>query len=162
MKEIWKDIPNYKGMYQTSNLGNVRSLKWGKETILKPAVTNSGYKQVILSLQNTKKAFTVHKLVAICFLNHKQCGHQLVVNHKNFIKTDNRVDNLEVVTSRDNLNRKHLKSSSQYTGVSFYSRYNKWTAYIYYNNKQKNLGYFNSELEASNAYQNKLKEIKTI
>lgn len=82
-----------------------------------------------------------------------------VVNHKNFIRTDNRAVNLEIVTSRENSNLKHLKSSSQFTGVSWYKRSKKWVAMITNEGKNKNLGYFTDEKEAHNAYQNALKQI---
>jgi hypothetical protein len=64
------------------------------------------------------------------------------------------------VTSRANTNRKHLKSSSKYTGVSWHKSANKWMAYIQINDKRKYLGLFTDELSASLAYQNALKEIK--
>jgi hypothetical protein len=151
--EIWKDIPNYEGLYQASNLGNVRSLKSNK--LLKPTKDVYYYK-VGLYKNKKQKKFTVHQLVAICFLNHKPSGYKKVVNHINFNSFDNNVRNLELVSSRENSNKKHLKSSSKYTGVSWYKPYKKWMAYIYKNGKLKNLGYFSSEIEASLTYENEL------
>lgn len=79
-----------------------------------------------------------------------------MVNHKNFIRTDNRVDNLEIVTSRENTNQKHFKNSSQYIGVCWHKASEKWHSSIHIKGKLKYLGLFLTELEAHNAYQNKL------
>ena len=169
IQEIWKDIPNYEGYYQVSNLGNVKSLarfnnlgKRVKERVLKNLVnTTNGYLVVNLSKIGLVKTKQIHQLVAEAFLNHSQKGHKLVVNHKNFNRQDNRVENLEIVTQRENTNRAHIKSSSKYVGVSWHKGRKKWMSRIVINGKRKHLGYFFEEIEASNAYQNKLKEILT-
>lgn len=109
MQEIWKDIKNYEGLYQVSNLGNVRSLnhirKNGKKEnqlylhkgkILKPAVQNIGYKFVVLSKEGKSKGFRVHRLVAQAFIenpNNYNC-----INHKDENRLNNCVDNLEWCT----------------------------------------------------------------
>jgi hypothetical protein len=170
MKEIFKDIPNYEGLYQVSNLGRVKSLErktesgrgWlitTKEKILTQSADSNGYYCVGISKYSITKTRTVHQLVAITFLNHKPNGRILVVNHKNFNKQDNRVENLEIVTMRENSNKKHLPSSSKYVGVSWKKENKKWMASIDINGKRKHLGYFNCELEASNAYQQQLNQI---
>ena len=172
IQEIWKDIPNYEGYYQVSNLGNVKSLSrivkngWGTRTvcgkILKNLVnTTKGYLVVRLSKIGLVKTKQIHQLVAEAFLNHSQKGHKLVVNHKNFNRQDNRLENLEIVTQRENTNQKHKKSKSKYIGVTWHKRVNKWTAQILYKRKNIHLGCFNNEIDAHNAYQNKLKEILT-
>lgn len=157
MEEIWKDIPDYEGIYQASNLGNIKSLKFGstgKERILKPTLNNCGYLRVCLHKNKKQKVRSVHQLVAITFLNHKPCGMELVVNHKNFIRVDNRLENLEIVTARENVNKKHLTSVSKYTGVSWYKKSKKWIACIYADGKYTHLGYFDTEEEASKYYEN--------
>ena len=169
IQEIWKDIPNYEGYYQVSNLGNVKSLarfnnlgKRVKERVLKNLVnTTNGYLVVNLSKIGLVKTKQIHQLVAEAFLNHSQKGHKLVVNHKNFNRQDNRLENLEIVTQRENTNKKHKKSKSKYIGVTWHKRVNKWTAQILYKRKNIHLGCFNNEIDAHNAYQNKLKEILT-
>lgn len=155
--EIWKEIKNYEN-YLISNSGNVKSLKNGKERILKTNMSRN-YLQVCLSNKNIKNYKKIHQLVAITFLNHNPCGMNLVINHINFNKLDNRVENLEIVTVRDNSNKKHLKSTSKYIGVSWKKTHKSWSSNIFLNGKQKNLGYFKNELEAHNAYQNELKKI---
>ena len=167
--EVWKDIENYEGLYQVSSLGRVKSLDRVvitsnkkkvryKGRFLKQSKSNNGY--LFVALSNKKISIkNTHVLVAESFLGHVSKGWSLVVNHIDFDKTNNRADNLEVVTQRNNANRKHLKSSSEYTGVSWYKRDGKWVSNIVINRKLKHLGYFNNELEASNAYQKALKEI---
>lgn len=156
--EEFRNIEGYEGYYEVSNYGNVKSFHRNKETILKPTFSK-GYFQVTLCKKGSVKYKTIHKLVAEAFLNHKPCGSKLVINHINFNILDNRVENLEIVTTRENSNQKHLKSSSKYTGVSWDKNSNKWKSQIWINRKKKHLGYFINELEASNAYQNELKQI---
>lgn len=157
--EIWKDILDYEGIYQISNLGNVKSLKFGKEKILKTNLDNNGYLILRLCKKGIIKTRTLHQLVAIAFLNHIPDGHNLVVNHKNFIRTDNRVENLEIVTQRENSNLKHLKSTSEFVGVYWCKKLKKWMTCIYMNKKLNYLGYFINEIDANNAYQKALKMV---
>ncbi len=162
MNEIWKDIEGYMGIYQVSNLGNVKSLsnsETRKEKILKPAIKKSGYFVVGLYKNNNGKQMKVHQLVAMAFLNHIPCGYKFVVNHKDFNKLNNHVSNLEIVTQRENSNRLHLKSSSSFIGVSKHKLSNKWQSHITINGRLKYLGLFINELDASIAYQNTLNKI---
>lgn len=163
--EIWKDIPGYEGLYQINNLGVVKSLfrydSMGR-IIYEKTLTqhnSNGYLKVTLCKNRISKRFSVHQLIAMAFLNHKPCGFKLVVNHINFIKTDNRVENLEIVTHRENTNRKHLESTSKYVGVHLDKEKNKWRSTIVVNGKQKHLGYFIDEIDAHNTYQKALSEL---
>ena len=158
MIEVFKPVPNYPD-YEVSNFGDVKSLKYGKERILKPAPNSNGYLQVDLRKKGERKIRKVHKLVAEAFLDHKPNGHILVINHINLNKLDNRLENLEIVTTRENTNRKHLKSTSKFTGVSWNTCKKKWLAQIYLNRNIKFLGYFKDELKASEAYQTELNNI---
>ena len=168
--EIWKDVKGYEGMYQVSSLGNVKSLerivlKNGlypfihKELILKAAKNTHGYYYVRLSKDGKAKNKLVHQLVAIEFLNHIPNGFNLVVNHKDINRQNNNIDNLEIVTSRENSNLKHIKSSSQYVGVRWHKASRKWHAAISIKKESTHLGCFDDEYDAHIAYQNKLKEI---
>ena len=145
--EIYKDIPGYEGLYQVSNMGNVKSFKWGKERILKKGKDTHGYLNVRLYKESTLKTFMVHKLVSIVFLNHTPNGHETVVNHIDNNPLNNRVDNLELVSNRYN-----TSCHKTDVGVSWYRRYNKWLSKIWIN-KQINLGYFNTKEEAQEMYQ---------
>ena len=159
-KEVFKYIKDYEELYQVSTLGNVKSLKHGKERMLKPSGNGNGYLKVNLSKNGKMKQRRLHSLVAESFLGHKTCGYKLVVNHINFNKQDNRVENLEIVTQRENSNKKHIKSSSKYTGVCWNKQAKKWHSQIRINGKIKHLGYFTEEDLAANAYINALENIK--
>ena len=98
-KEIWKDIPNYEGMYQVSNLGRVKSLKFNKEKVLKPLPNRRGYCKVILCKGGAQKQKSIHRLVLLAFVGESE----LEVNHINGIKTDNSLENLEYCTRRENI-----------------------------------------------------------
>ena len=156
--EIWKTIEGFED-YEVSNFGRVKSFKCGKEKILTLRIDFHGYYKACLHTDKIPKTMKIHQLVAIAFLDHKTCGHKLVVNHIDFNKLNNHVDNLEIITQRENANQKHLSSSSQYVGVSWIKSRNKWKSAIINNNKKFHLGYFTNEIDASNAYQNKLTQI---
>lgn len=93
MMEVYKDIKGYEGLYQISNLGNVKSLKTGKEKIMKPFLQRKGYYLIEIRKDNVSKTFAVHRLVAETFISNPDNLPQ--VNHINENKTDNRVENLE-------------------------------------------------------------------
>jgi|TARA_R110001606_G_scaffold282123_1_gene430750 hypothetical protein len=157
--EIWKKIKDYPD-YEVSNLGNVKSLKFNKERILKASKDSDGYLLVTLCKKGTQKSFTVHQLVAMAFLNHiKNGSNGLVVDHINNVRTDNNITNIQLLTQRENASKRIKKYSSKYTGVSWWARDSNWKSQIRINGKVKFLGLFNCEIEASKAYQEALKKI---
>jgi hypothetical protein len=168
MKEIFKDIPEYEGFYQISNLGNVKSLSRNylnkgkynsisKEKILKHCKDTCGYYFVGLCKNGKVKNFTIHKLVAMAFLGHVPDGtNKIVVDHINNIKTDNRLENLQLLSNRENCSKDRKVASSQYVGVYLNNKNNKWRSRIQINGKSIHLGYFSNELDAYQAYQKKL------
>ncbi len=158
MQEEFRDVEGYEGLYQVSNLGNVLSLKYGKEKLKKPSIVR-GYYLVDLYKDSIRKHKTIHQLVAMTFLNHKPCGFELVVDHINDNKLDNRLENLQIVTNRFNSHKTQGKGTSIYKGVSFDKVRQKWVSMIQINGKQINLGRFTNELEASEKYNNFLKTI---
>lgn len=93
-QEIWKDIFGYDGMYQVSNLGRVRSLKFGRVKVLKNGTNNSGYLTVCLLKDKKANCLLVHRLVASAFIPNSD-ETKTIINHINEDKTDNRVSNLE-------------------------------------------------------------------
>jgi hypothetical protein len=101
--------------------------------------------------------FKAAVLVAMAFLNHKPCGHKLVVDHIDNNPLNDRLYNLQVITHRQNCS-KDKKGTSKYTGVTWEKRINKWKAHIRINSKLKYLGYFTDELKAANAYKKALEE----
>ena len=100
-KEIWKDIPNYFGLYQVSNLGRVKSFYGLKEKILKPTITHRGYYLIGLCKNSIVKWYLVHRLVYEAF--NGQIPEGLQVNHINEIKSDNRLSNLNLMTCKENV-----------------------------------------------------------
>lgn len=119
MEEIWKDITDYEGLYQVSNLGRIKSFrestKFGKqkELILKPSLINSGYEVVSLYKGKRKRKFQVHRLVASEFLDNPD--NLPCVNHKDENKLNNCVDNLEWCSYLYNNNYGTAKIRSIYT-----------------------------------------------
>ena len=161
--EVWKDVPEFDGYYQVSDLGNVRSLNYGKIRELKPRLVGyngNQYLAVNLSKEGEVKSVKIHKLVALCFLNHTSKGYDgLVIDHIDSNKLNNRLDNLKLVTPRFNASKDKQGSSSKYTGVTWHKKSKKWQCQIYDNGKLNHLGLFNTEIEASETYNNYLENM---
>ena len=111
-EEIWRNIKDYEGYYQVSNLGNVRSvdryiehnngqIHFRKSQLLKSQIGKYGYCYVVLSKNNHQKTKTNHRLVAETFIPNPK--NKPEVNHKSRIKLENFVNNLEWVTSKENV-----------------------------------------------------------
>lgn len=159
--EIWKDIKGYEGLYQASSLGNVKSMNYkrtGTERLLVKTKSRKEYEYVSIWKEGFMKTIAVHRLVAIAFLAHNPCRYNIVVDHKNNIKNDNRVVNLQLLTHRKNTS-KDRNGTSKYVGVSWNKRDKKWRAQIQINGKTKFLASCITEIEASFIYQKALKEL---
>lgn len=158
--EIWKDIIGYND-YKVSNLGRVKSIKHGKEVFLKGGKNSRGYRCIGLCENGIQKIRTVHQLVAIAFLNHVPSGLNFIVDHIDDDKLNNKLDNLQILTNRGNTSKGYVKknTSSKYTGVSWCKNKSKWRSRIYILGKDKHLGFFNSETEASNTYHEALNNL---
>ncbi len=152
--EIWKDIPNYEGLYMASSLGNVKSIKQGKEKILKQYLNKSGYKSVSIYKNYISKHKLIHQLIAIAFLGHKPDGtHKVVVDHINNIKTDNRAVNLQLISQRENSSKDRIRKNNLKTWLNYNKNKTKIIARININGKSVHIGVFNlnQETEAHNA-----------
>lgn len=110
-EDVWENIPNYEGFYEISCNGIVRSIKRSiqiKNTyrtypskIISTRINNSGYLEVRLSKNGKTKTTFVHRLLAQTFIPNP-CEKK-IVNHKNGIKQDNSLSNLEWVTQSENI-----------------------------------------------------------
>lgn len=103
MEEIWKDINGYEGLYQVSNLGNIRSLNYRCRGAVRNLIPKRMGKYLGVPLCNghqKPKYFYVHRLVALHFVDGYEEG--LTVNHLNENKKDNRAWNLEWCTQKEN------------------------------------------------------------
>lgn len=106
MDEIWRDIKDYEGLYQISNLGRVKSMakfagcSWRKEKILDPYVDKYKYCKRLLSNNGKHKVEPVHRLVANAFIPNPE--NKRTVNHKDGVKINNCVTNLEWNTHKEN------------------------------------------------------------
>ena len=159
--EEWKDVVGYEGLYLVSSIGRVKKLASvtmrnngrplpRKERILSEKVDKDGYLNVTLRKNNKGRMFRLHRLVAHAFISDPH-GYQ--INHINEIKDDNRVENIEVVTARENTT---YSTSKKMTGAYKYNPPDhvstKWVSRISIEGRQLHLGYYETELEAHEAY----------
>lgn len=156
MDEIWKDIEGWEG-YQISSFGRARSIRFNKERILATFLSNAGYLFASVSKNGKRENLYIHKSVAKAFILNPY--NKPFINHMNGIKTDNRSENFEWVSSRENqahsLNRVR---ASKYYGVHKKNRNKGWTSSIWINKKLQYIGSFQTEEEAHEAYQKALSE----
>ena len=144
--EQWNDVIGFEGIYQVSNFGRLKSNK----KILNPCANKKGYLKTTLSKNSIKKQVFIHRIVAEAFLG--LVDGKPFINHKNGIKNDNRIENLEWVSNLENQCHKPKKESatSKYIGV-YKLKNSRWRVQIGINRKVIYLGSFESEIQAANA-----------
>lgn len=160
-EEIWKDVPDYEGMYQVSNLGRVKSCermtrcgikgyRVVRERILKMRITPNGYYQVTLYKNQKRHGYGVHMLVAMAFFGHKPSRYIIVDHIKEGNKLDNRLENLQIITIRENYEKSYGGFYSKHTGVTWHKGTKKWRAYYICPITKKNhhIGLFDTEEQA--------------
>lgn len=172
-KEKWKPIKDYEGLYEISNRGRIKSLAktWisgngsireKRETILKANQDGNGYLFINLCKNKKRTIYKTAHLVWDHFGNKSRNGRILQVDHIDNNKQNDRIDNLQLLSQRENLLKGFIqngKKTSRFTGVYYYRITKKWIAHIRINGKQKHLGYFIDEYQANLAYQKALKNI---
>jgi hypothetical protein len=158
-KEIWKDIPNYEGYYQVSDLGRVKSLKRKgvrKDRFLVPTKFREYY-YFSLMKDNKNKKIQISRILYSVFKG--ELKKDMVIDHIDNNPSNNSLGNLQQISIRENL-CKDKKGSSKYRGVSWSSAYSIWISQICFNGKNKYLGRFKNEYDAHLAYQKELKQIE--
>ena len=152
--ECWKKIEDYEN-YSVSSFGRVRNDM--TKLILKPGTDYAGYYIVNLYQNRKAKTFKIHRLVAIYFIPNpmnKKC-----VDHIDHDRKNNRINNLRFATVQENNRNASKKKSntSNYIGVCYCKQNKKYIAQYHLNGKLKYIGYYQTALEASKAYQAKIK-----
>ena len=165
-EEIWKDIPGYEGLYQVSNFGNAKSLDRiiyrsnilvNRKGKLLNLILNSSCGYYRIKIQG--KAYSVHKLVAMAFLDHIPNGMNKIIDHIDNNPLNNRLCNLQIVDVRTNVSKDVKNASSIYTGVSYDKERKKWASNIVINKKRIALGRYEKEEMAAELYQLALQNI---
>jgi hypothetical protein len=157
--EIWLPVIGYEGRYEVSNIGRVKSIIFEKHKILKPGYWG-GYAKVGLSINGKKESFMVHVLVARMFIGPRPEG--LFIDHLDNNPKNNRSDNLEYVTPRENVVRGKCcmlneNKYSKFYGVSYSKRDFKWCVSRRVtikkgHQKDIHLGLFDSEIDANEVW----------
>ena len=141
MKEKWKNVEGYNGLYKISNTGRIVSYKKGKPYELAPYSNNRGYLAIGLSDGLVRRRYTMHKLVARHFIPNPENKPQ--VNHKDGDKHNNHVDNLEWVTQSENIQHSYKIGLRTYNSEIYHK--NKY-------NEQKKVGIIAINLETLESF----------
>ena len=153
------NVIGFEGLYAVSDEGCVFSLKTGKE--LKQSTDKHGYLQVVLSKEGRHSTIAVHKAVFYSFNAYRKLTRtdELVIDHIDGNKRNNRLENLRKITTRDNTSR--AKSNKHGRGVHYYASLGKFGAEISINKTRYHLGLFATAEEAASAYQSALNSYNT-
>mgnify|MGYP003625975445 FL=1 len=154
--ETWKNVPNFQGLYQVSNLGRIRNINYRGTNKTKYLKSNTKRKSVCLYKNKISKKTSIAVWMAITFLNFKPNRYSIVVDHIDNDVTNDCLYNLQIISHRENIS-KDIKNKVGYTGVRKNGK--KWNAKIDINYKRIYLGTFETPQEAAQAYQKELKKI---
>ena len=141
--------------------GNHLNSKIGEIDFTKLKLRLDGYYQVGIQIKGLKaKTVKVHQLIAAAFLGYKFQGFKLVVDHIDSNKQNNNLNNLQIITQRENSSKEKTLKSGLPVGVYYWKKTNRYQCKIYINKKSIFLGYYDTPEEASKVYKNILKTIK--
>jgi len=175
MEEIWKDIEGFEGLYQVSNMGNVRTFykqeidintgrfyKIVSDTpiLLKQNNDRYGYRCLNLCKDNKRKKYLIHRLVALAFIPNPE--NKPFIDHIDNNSLNNHISNLRWATfSENSMNQKTQTRtrSSKYKGVFFQKRRNHWISRIRKDYKSIHIGRYHSKILAAIAYDLKALEL---
>lgn len=153
--ERWIPAKGYEGRYEVSDLGRVRGIYMKK--VLKPSAGSHGYPCVGIWNGSCQIGKPVHHMVFESFHGSRPCVGQFVIDHIDGDKRNNRLDNLQLITQRQNCikGKNGLeKKTSKYRGVFWRKERSKWVACMRIKGEpRKYLGSFDSEEEAAKVYQ---------
>jgi hypothetical protein len=160
MMEEFKEVPGYDGMYQISNFGTLKSFKSGELKVIKGCIRKKDGRR-LFGLYNgyNTKTVTAAVVIMMAFKSFKPCGNGLVVDHIDNDCTNDRLDNLQIISQRENLS-KDTVGTSEYVGVSWNVSKSKWRSQIRINKINLHLGSFIKEKEAGEMYQLALENIE--
>ena len=165
-----KNIKGYEGLYKINSLGDIYSLDRtvfkidGRVTKYKgkklnPSIKN-GYKYVNLSKEGKVKYKYIHQAMAEVFLNHK-INKKTVVDHIDNNRLNNNLDNLQIITNRENTSKDKKNCSSKYTGVYWNKASKKWVSMIRIKGVKKYLGTYTSEYDVYKKYEKALLDLQS-
>ena len=166
-EEIWKDITDYEGLYQISNLGRVKSIERVttkgngfdyniNEIIMKPNFRDNGYLSIKLCKDSKYTQFDIHRLVGFHFIKnendittHNQINH---INKEDY--QNNKYTNLEWVSNRENSSHNKIGKNfkSKFIGVSWEETHKKFRCRIQINGKQESIGESINEIDVAEVY----------
>lgn len=164
-QEEWRDVPNFEGFYQVSDLGRIKSsgkrhsnngnIYLKQPFVLKQITYNKKYNYLCVNLSKNRKStrFQLHKIVAMAFLEHIPDGtNKIVVDHKNTIGNDNKLSNLQLLSNRKNIS-KDAKNKTGHNNIFKTGKMFRVCATL--NNKRLNFGSY-EDLETALSVRDKI------
>lgn len=144
MEKIWKPIPKYEEHYLASNYGEVASIKKGFK-LLKQCKSSNVYLFVNLWKNGKCKSERIHYIIANSFLNHISSGQKLIIDHIDNNRLNNRLDNLQIISQRENSNKDKPLPKSGVRGVYWNNINKKWQVRLRVNGKKINILYHDNK-----------------
>lgn len=173
MNNCWLPIKGYEGLYEINTDGIVRSLieivhlpnggrRVNATEFLQPA-ERGGYLHVNLYNNGERKTHRIHHLVWDTFGTKNRNGRKLVIDHIDNNKSNNSIENLQLLTAYQNIKKHHLTTTkrSKFVGVTYHDCTNKWVARTTLDGVRKYLGLFDSEIQAFKAIINARKIVES-